>query len=164
MATTKLLTDKIKGLPTVNTPAATSTLVTDADGNLKRLNDTTGTKFSNIPGSFDSGWVRVAQWNIDASILIDVHSSWGVALPSRLLLAASGHILGAFNLSAIVKHGGGYTKARLVRSGNDLYLDLYLSNKPANIRVMKITGNAQLTDITFNPSVEGMEVKFEQNL
>lgn len=155
----------------VTTLAATDHLLaTDANGNLKRITRANvvsqGTKTTFIPvSSFSSGWVRVASLVLEGFGLLSVNLTWSIATTQALLLSVAAHING-FRSANSVKNAfpsnrKDLTKARIVRKAgsNQMYLDLYLSNKPGSMYITLLSAvNMSLIAASTDPAVDASDV------
>lgn len=161
----------------VTTLAATDHLLaTDATGNLKRITQKNavlqGTMSTfNPDSSFSSGWVRVASLVLEGFGLLSVDLTWSIATTQALLLSVAAHING-FRSANSVKNAfptnrKDLTKARIVRKAgsNQMYLDLYLSNRPGRMHITLLSAvNMSLIDTLVDPIIVDSDVVEEYSV
>lgn len=163
--------------PELTSLAATDRLLaTDGNGSLRRISRenavSQGTKSSFVPvSSFSSGWVRVASLVLEAFGLLSVNLTWSIATPQASLLNVAAHINGFRSVNSVKNAyqigNNGLTKARIVRKAgaNQMYLDLYLVNRPGRMHITLLSSiNMSLIDTLFDPIIEASDVVEEYSV
>lgn len=163
--------------PELTSLAATDRLLaTDANGSLRQISRENavqqGTKSTFVPdSSFPSGWVRVASLVLEAFGLLSVNLTWAVATTQASLLSVAAHVNGFRSVNsvknALPSKNNGLTKARIVRKAgtNQMYLDLYLVNRPGRMHITMLSSiNMSLINTLSDPIVEDSDVVEEYSV